>query len=339
MHWTAGSSLPLSGVALHRTSELSCLQQTTALHSRHNLQPNWQNQLLEIEALLSSHPSPVHILDVHNPDVPNAASAALLNGTLDAGGLEDTCCPSPPRGSNSTVGSEVSLQVELTLRIVVDAHVETGHSITVSISLPEHDDQTAREYHEGAAEGGVQGASEGGVQEWQLSSTAPVAPAPPSHTDPVEEATSASAADGRLLRSVKYPFPIALTVHAAAEYSSILAPSIEVEEKWLTALQLKDVARHLKCLWDEVRAGNPVLLTWTEWLRVDMVTFLGLQEGLVVSGGAGAASVSATCVGNRYSVVRSRSALPPLLRTVQCCPPNCKLLSWNKGKTQACPNE
>lgn len=81
--------------------------------------------------------------------------------------------------------------------------------------------------------------------------------------------------------------PVTLSVCVPAAYSSACGPLIALAAPWLQAAQLTAAARHLEGLWAELEPWTPVLLTWLEWLRLELLDFLELGDGLVLGSGTG----------------------------------------------------
>jgi hypothetical protein len=90
---------------------------------------------------------------------------------------------------------------------------------------------------------------------------------------------------------VKQLPPVLLSVRAPAAYPSAAGPLIVLAVSWLTVSQLQAVAQQLVDLWSELGPGSPVLLTWLEWLRLELLDFLRLNDGLVLR-----ADVGKSCV-------------------------------------------
>jgi hypothetical protein len=77
--------------------------------------------------------------------------------------------------------------------------------------------------------------------------------------------------------AVEYLVPLRLAVTLPDTYPSESAPSYTLSSIWLNKLQLNQVCAKLDDLWAE-NFNMPVLFTWLEWLKTELVEYLDLVE-------------------------------------------------------------
>jgi E3 ubiquitin-protein ligase RNF14 len=77
--------------------------------------------------------------------------------------------------------------------------------------------------------------------------------------------------------TVEFLVPVKLNVHLPDNYPSEAEPNYTISSLWLNKLQLNQVCAKLDSLWNE-NATMPILFTWFEWIKTELVEFLDLIE-------------------------------------------------------------
>ncbi|XP_061175759.1 E3 ubiquitin-protein ligase RNF14-like [Saccostrea echinata] len=81
--------------------------------------------------------------------------------------------------------------------------------------------------------------------------------------------------------SVKYLYPISLTIVLPHEYPSSASPKFTMSCPWLTSPQMTSLCHMLDRLWEE-SMSMPVLFTWITWLQENVTEYLGLRDKVLL---------------------------------------------------------
>uniref|UniRef100_A0A8C6SEJ9 E3 ubiquitin-protein ligase RNF14 n=1 Tax=Neogobius melanostomus TaxID=47308 RepID=A0A8C6SEJ9_9GOBI len=73
--------------------------------------------------------------------------------------------------------------------------------------------------------------------------------------------------------------PLVLNFEFPEDYPSTSPPVYTLSSKWMTRAQMSSLCRHLDELWDE-NQGCVILFTWIQFLKEEVVDFLGIKSPL-----------------------------------------------------------
>lgn len=75
--------------------------------------------------------------------------------------------------------------------------------------------------------------------------------------------------------------PLVLNFELPADYPSSSPPAFTLSSKWMSRAQMSALCRRLDELWDD-NQGCVVLFTWMQFLKEDVLDFLGIQSSLEI---------------------------------------------------------
>ncbi|XP_048761210.2 E3 ubiquitin-protein ligase RNF14-like isoform X2 [Ostrea edulis] len=81
--------------------------------------------------------------------------------------------------------------------------------------------------------------------------------------------------------TVKYLYPISLTIVLPHEYPSSALPKFTMSCPWLTSLHMTSLCQMMDRLWEE-SMYMPVLFTWITWLQENLMDHLGLRDRILL---------------------------------------------------------
>lgn len=98
---------------------------------------------------------------------------------------------------------------------------------------------------------------------------------------------SSSSSTCAALASVRHLPPIRLHLDIPPGYPEESPPAAQLAGEWLSSSQIAGLQQQLDRLWQEQGPGLPVGFVWIDWLQNEALQFLGLQDGLLLSGNGG----------------------------------------------------
>ncbi|XP_028322213.1 E3 ubiquitin-protein ligase RNF14 [Gouania willdenowi] len=81
--------------------------------------------------------------------------------------------------------------------------------------------------------------------------------------------------------NVSFLPPLVLNFELPADYPSSSPPAFTLSSKWMTRTQMSALCRRLDELWEE-NQGCVILFTWSQFLKEEVLDFLGIQSPLEV---------------------------------------------------------
>ncbi|XP_036380465.1 E3 ubiquitin-protein ligase RNF14 [Megalops cyprinoides] len=120
--------------------------------------------------------------------------------------------------------------------------------------------------------------------------------------------------------SVSFLPPLVLNFELPPDYPSTSPPSYTLSSKWLSRAQLTAVCRRLDELWQE-NQGCVVLFSWIQFLKEDLLGFLGIQSPLEIVSERKRTEVGAkTAAGGSVPAEKARKKPPDLRAVVEMDP-------------------
>lgn len=101
------------------------------------------------------------------------------------------------------------------------------------------------------------------------------------------EDSNSSSSTSRAVATVKHLPPIRLQLNIPPGYPEETSPEAQLISEWLTPAQVAVLLQQLDHLWEKQGPGLPIGFEWINWLQNEALEFLGLQDGLLLSGREG----------------------------------------------------
>ena len=122
---------------------------------------------------------------------------------------------------------------------------------------------------------------------------------------------SRSSSNCAALATVSHLPPIRLHIDIPPGYPEESPPEAQLICEWLSPSQIAALQQQLDRLWQEQGPGLPVGYVWIDWLQNDALQFLGLQDGLMLSGNEGVLESDRSQAGRQSSSTGSLSPSAP----------------------------